>query len=673
MLRALRTFPASLASRRRGAVVSRAFGAMLLVGAASAARPAMAQPTRAALPGDTIVRLAVDSARVGGATVVFLLDAVDARIAPDGTGERTHRTVMQVIRGEGVSAVAERRFDWQPSRQDFRLDWVRVLRRDGTVVSDTPSVDQSGDATPSMLNPIYVDSRSRRISLAGVAAGTIVDVQYTLVDRAPWRPGDFLVAWSLTPMVPLRVSELRVSMPSTFAPRIRELNLTTARRETDSAGVRTITWRVRDPLVVRNEPFAPDSDAVRTRITVSAAQPWDSVTRWYDGLARSRYALDTSTARRLDALVRDAGTRDDTLQRLHRFVTQDVRYVSVSLGLGGFQPRPPAEVLATGYGDCKDKTTLFVAAARRWGIDARPVLLHLNGAQGAEPVSIARFNHAIVAVADGRGGYTYTDPTAATIPFGDLPVSYRGSFAVVVRPDGLADEVRLPRRAVQETGTFTRLEGTLRSDGRMDLRVQETSLGDMGWALRGAFGAPLDSTRRQAAMRALATAYLPDASTDSLSVFDGRDFTVTPRVGGLLRDGRGARPAGPVWLLHLPTPFRQVVANMARQAGELAAMPPRRLPIDAARIVGPRTTEIEYRVTLPDGWSATLPPPIVATSFFGRYESRYVMEGRTLVMRRRLEGVSEGIVAPERLAEVVAWMRAVAVDDLEFVTLTPAP
>jgi hypothetical protein len=139
---------------------------------------------RPAQPSDSIARQAVDPSRVGNNAVLWLLDEVQAHVELDGTGRRTHRTVMQVISQAGVNGAAERRFNWQPGRQELTLDWARVLRIDGSVVSEAPSTDQTGDVTASMQNPIYTDNRTRRISLSGVAPGTIVDVQYTLTDRA---------------------------------------------------------------------------------------------------------------------------------------------------------------------------------------------------------------------------------------------------------------------------------------------------------------------------------------------------------------------------------------------------------------------------------------------------------------------------------------------------------
>lgn len=603
----------------------------------------------------------------------MLLDHMDVSLEPDGRSRRTHRNVIQVVTQGAVSGAAERRFTWQPGRQDFTLDWVRVLRPDGTVLSDSVSADQTSDATASMQNPIYVDNRTRRISIAGIAPNTIVDVQYTVVDRAPWRPGDFHIGWNFSPPGPLRVSLLRVSVPRDFTPKITETNLNFKRTERDDAGRHIYEWLANAPTTVRPEPFPADSDGVHMSVELSAPQPWDSVAQWYTRLAEPHSTIDAATAAKLDSVVRGAASRRDTLLALHKWIAQDIRYVSVSLGLGGYQPRTPAEVLATGYGDCKDKTTLFVAAARRWGIAAYPVLLHLDGVRRLEPVTIARFNHAIAAVADGAGGYVFTDLTAATIPYGELPASYRGSYGLVVGATTPARMVRFPERSPDSTGTFTRMTGVLSATGRMDLVVVDTPRGDNAWASRAAFAAPLDSARRAQGLRAMAAQYLPEANGDSLEVFDGLDFNATPALRAVFMNGRGARAAGPVWLLHLPLPYRQIASGAAASARELEAQPRRRTPIDADKVVASRTVEVEYRVRLPDGWRAELPPDVTATSFFGRYESSYRMEGRELVMRRKIRGAGAGLQPPERVAEIVAWMRSVARDDHEFITLSVSP
>jgi len=82
---------------------------------------------------------------------------------------------------------------------------------------------------------------------------------------------------------------------------------------------------------------------------------------------------------------------------VHRWVAQDFRYVSLALGIGGFQPRLPAAVLQTRYGDCKDKATLFITLAQRMGLQAYPVLLASGGGIERDVPSAHAFDHMIAA------------------------------------------------------------------------------------------------------------------------------------------------------------------------------------------------------------------------------------------------------------------------------------
>src|SRR5207253_9885675 len=144
------------------------------------------------------------------------------------------------------------------------------------------------------------------------------------------------------------------------------------------------------------------------------------VARWYGGLARDRYVTTPALDSSLASLVAGARTLEDSLRRVHRWVAQDFRYVSLSLGIGGFQPRLPGAVLATRYGDCKDKATLFIARARRLGLRAYPVLLSSTGGIARDRPSALAFDHMIAAV-ERSGSYLYLDLTSELTPFGSLP------------------------------------------------------------------------------------------------------------------------------------------------------------------------------------------------------------------------------------------------------------
>jgi hypothetical protein len=94
----------------------------------------------------------------------------------------------------------------------------------------------------------------------------------------------------------------------------------------------------------------------------------------------------------------------------------------------------------------------------------------------------------------------------------------------------------------------------------------------------------------------------------------------------------------------------------------------RRFPIDVAQVFGPAEAAAELRLRLPDGWRARLPNDVDAVSDFGTYRSSYRQEGRDLVVTRLMSG-RKGIEPREKIGALIAFLRAVAGDDVRYIVL----
>jgi hypothetical protein len=146
--------------------------------------------------------------------------------------------------------------------------------------------------------------------------------------------------------------------------------------------------------------------------------------------------------------------------------------------------------------------------------------------------------------------------------------------------------------------------------------------------------------------------------------FDGKDFHATPRISFLVRDGDATQQSGETDILTL----RSAAAHWGQIADQLEAHGARKLPIDAAQIVGPTAVVDEMRITLPEGWHAHLPTNVTAQSAFGHYESEYKQTGRDLVIVHRLSG-AEGVLPKERIGDLITWLRAIAKDRVSFIVI----
>ncbi|HEX6059811.1 MAG TPA: DUF3857 and transglutaminase domain-containing protein [Gemmatimonadaceae bacterium] len=640
----------------------------LLAGAAapSAAQAPIVTPTGdPSVDSDTIYALAVDSTAYPEDDVAFLLDDGVIRLEADGRHTRTYRQVAQILRQDAVEDWAEQSLGWSPGHEKLTVNWIRVVRPDGSVVSAEPRQVQDADVPATMGDPVYSDRKVRRASLSGVVPGTIVDISYTVEELKPFLPGDFYTTWSVTTAYPVMRSRLVVEVPASVTPLIREENLRFQRRTVERGGRRTYTWATKDVKTERAEMFAADSNGVYQSIALALPMTWDAISRWYAGLARERYAATPLLDSALAAVVAGARSRDDSVRAVHRWVAQDIRYVSISLGIGGYQPRMPDEVIESGYGDCKDKATLFVAALRRMGIEAHPVLLNSGGGVDRSLPTIDQLDHVIAAIPRG-GAYTYVDLTAELTPYGTLPWGPQGEFGIVVHADGRGEVVTLTKDPMTANGSTTRIVGELREDGTFAGRVEEFATGIRQYGLRSLFAQPLDSTTRANMLRGIpAKMFGAGATGDSLIHTDGRDLITPPRMSFLVSGWRATSQAGDMHILTLPFGSMAGGANLATS---LEASGPRRFPIDARGVIGWHVGISELVVTLPEGWTARLPANVRAESVFGSYVAEYSQQGREMRVVRRVAG-GEGVFPPERVGDLTSWLREAAKDDARYIVL----
>lgn len=614
---------------------------------------------------DTIYRLALDPAKHPGESTALLLDDGRVSAEADGRTVSTYRQIIQVLTEDAVKNEQEWSFSWHPGHQRFHLNWIRVVKPDGTVISSGPSHEQETDVPAELGDPVYSDAHELRVSLSGVAVGTLVDYSYTSEELKPFLPGDFYFSWSVANGNTTLRSRFVVDAPAGLKLRIRERNLGFKRETRTVAGRQVLTWATRDLARIKPETFANyDSSDVISSVQVSSPETWRDVGRWYGDLARDRYVVTPAMAAKVHQLVAGARTLDDSIRAVHKYAAQDVRYVSIALGISGYRPRLPDSVMATGFGDCKDKATWFVTALRALGVRADPVLLSSDGGVVTTLPSIQQFDHEI-AVVHGADGPVYTDLTSEYRPYGEIPVAEQGEFGLVVHEDGTVEEVRFPVAPPEVNAESTLVAGTVTPDGKFNGWFRQRDAGSKAVGLREQFSTPYDSTDRAKFMRSLATGWYLGARGDSLELFNGKDFSATPAVRMAILDGAAIDSSGAT--LYIKSPFGDV-GGLASLADRLENDGPRRLPIDVASVFGPEVSYLEYRATLPPGWTVDLPPDVRANSQFATYASHYGFEHGTLVLTRLMTGF-RGVQPPSRLPDLTAWLRAVAADKVQFIVV----
>jgi len=638
--------------------------ALLLSSSAAAAQDSLAVATPDPTPADLeVYALAVDSSRWADEDVVVLLDERILRVEEDGTHSFTLRSVRQARTDDMARRLAEIGLPFDSGRERMTLDWARVVSADGDILSG-PVHAQVMDAPVNSSSPIYTDGKLVRASLGAAEAGRLLDVRFTRHVNDPAISGDLLQTMAFNGGTPVRRARFVIDAPEGMSPRIVEENLPESAAVTRANGRVVREWRMTDIEPVESEPFAATPNDVLMRVAVGGSLGWDDVGRWYAPLLEGRMEVDAELASQLEDIVGDATSRSDSLRALHRWVAQDIRYVSLSLGLGGYQPRLPSEVVESGLGDCKDKAVLFIALARHMGVEAWPVLIRTSGSVRTDLPSPRAFNHMVAAVR-AESGWTFLDLTAPTAAYGAIVPNLQGQTGLLVRDDGTSELVELPVDRAESNRSSIVITGELQEDGTLVAEYEEVVTGTIQYRVRGEFDQRLNERALTSLRQNLANRVGRGGVADSVEYFNGLDLDAPARLWAhvTVEDRVEEIPGGRLFAVGLSTYGSPALIERLEEEDE------RQFPIDGAAVFGLREHHSEYRITLPEGWTAELPENVVVEGPFGSYRSIYQQNGRELLVTRTIRG-TDVTLAPDRAGELLEWFRPLAADRVQNIVLT---
>ena len=350
------------------------------------------------------------------------------------------------------------------------------------------------------------------------------------------------------------------------------------------------------------------------------------------GLAAQAVIVDDTIRAKARELTAQATTDEARIQALYEFVARDIRYVSLSFGIGRFAPHPAPEVLANRYGDCKDKHTLLAALLQAVGVEAWPALANAGRRVDPKMPSPSEFNHLITVIRRGSSpaDWIWLDTTPGTAPFGMLLVQLRNRDVLVAAPAGAlpprsAGLLRTPAgTSFERYGRFAldleldalgALRGTMRHEWRGDIEV----------LLRGALrNLSRDQYVDLAKELAKGTGLGDGASDVRVEQLDSTReplaITYTVRRGGSLAwTDSGATLTIPANKIDF---VNATAEEWAKQPG--------------VSLIGPYVDRWTLRLRLPEGYRAKLPVPVSVSRDAVDYASTYRVDGRDVYIERSL-------------------------------------
>ncbi|GAB3703735.1 hypothetical protein GCM10027592_34170 [Spirosoma flavus] len=249
--------------------------------------------------------------------------------------------------------------------------------------------------------------------------------------------------------VAVEKSTYTVQMPAGLALRFKEMNLPVPGVVADSpGGGKTYTWKLTNQPAIEFEPLSPPAREILPVVYTAPTEfdvqnhkgkiaSWSDVSRFYHTLNDGRDIIPDALKQRVQELTKQETTTAGKVRSLYKFLQDHTRYVSIQLGIGGWQTIEAEKVATHKYGDCKALTNYTLALLKAAGVKSFPALVRAGDDEPDLLVDFPsfQFNHVILCVPDGR------DTLFLECTSGHGPAGYMSDFTgnrhvLLILPDG---------------------------------------------------------------------------------------------------------------------------------------------------------------------------------------------------------------------------------------------
>lgn len=170
------------------------------------------------------------------------------------------------------------------------------------------------------------------------------------------------------------------------------------------------SWTASDIKAEKWEDYQPSMSEISPRVMATVndfnydgfdgnMSSWESFGNWINALNQGRQNISDATKNDIKAIVERTPNKRNQVKAIYEYMQKRTRYVSIQVGIGGFQPFPAETVDRLGYGDCKALSNYTLALLQEAGIKSNYV--SINGGSNSKLYTdfpSQQFNHAILAV-----------------------------------------------------------------------------------------------------------------------------------------------------------------------------------------------------------------------------------------------------------------------------------
>lgn len=192
------------------------------------------------------------------------------------------------------------------------------------------------------------------------------------------------------------------------------------------------------------------------------ATNWQEFGKWmHKSLLEGRDVIDDATKFKVLNLVKGITDFEEKAKIVYEFMQNKTRYISVQVGIGGWEPIAARQVDKVGYGDCKGLTNYTKALLDIAGVTSYYTVVYADKKRNLDKdFSSIQGNHVILNIPNKEKDI-WLECTSQTMPFGFLGDFTDDRDVLVVMPEG---------GVIKRTTTYKNIENFQKTDATVQLK-----------------------------------------------------------------------------------------------------------------------------------------------------------------------------------------------------------
>jgi len=573
----------------------------------------------------------------------LLQDDITYTINDDGSYLFEENVAVRLNTEAAVANDGESYIGYSGSQDTVKILAAYTTTPDGARIEVTSAkiLDQSAGSDD---DDSFSDQKEKAIIFPALTVGAVQHYHYIINTTAPDFPGQFYDTQNFDIDTQTLSATVSITAPADFPLHFEADGMQGGPVATKKPGLAAWRYTLQNIPAQADEQDSVDPDDYSPRLAISSFPNWPSVGAAYEARAADQAKVTPMVRRRADAIT--AGITDPYARAaaLYNWVSRNIRYVSVDIGDGGYVPNRADDILAAGYGDCKDHVTLLKALLAAENIPSSGVLVNWDQAFAPSRVALPEFNHIITYIPQFN---LFADSTAEFAPFGTLPNLERGKQALITGAPGIPSRIitlPLTTPTVPDTARMVTTE-ILGPDGTVTGGAVVADTGRYEENDREQFADIDPGTEAQAASDLMERFDVQGTGTLTAAAHPAKPISGTPAgepasdphdlstpfgyTTSFTMPGYAAIPGPGTMPVPIGVPALNALAGLIRYA----ALPDRKLPLPCLAIDNQETTFLQLPKTMA---VKSLPADSNFSNAIGTYTATYALQANTVTVVRHL-------------------------------------